>query len=137
MNTPRIVIDSNVYLSALLFGGNPRTVVETALRVGAIVIISEEIYTEMLKVVSIKFPQFLDEYRAFEVILRERTILIPLGSITVQASRDAKDNMILETACIGGAQIIVTGDKDLLVIRSYQEIMIVSPVELLGLGLFE
>jgi uncharacterized protein len=137
VNTHRIVIDSTVYLSALLFGGNPRTLVETALRVGAIVIILEEIYTEMLKVVSMKFPQFLDEYRAFEVILRENTILIPLGSVTVQVSRDAKDNMILETACIGGAHIIVTCDKDLLVICSYQEIMIVTPAELLGLQLFE
>lgn len=62
--TLNIWFDSNVYLSALLFGGNPRQVVEMALLGAHQVVMAEEIYTEMRKVVTIKFPNFLTEYPA-------------------------------------------------------------------------
>lgn len=123
----RIVIDTNVYLSALLFGGNPRKVVETALLDGDIVIISEEIYTEMRKVISKKFPEFLVDYNAFEAVLREHTILISLGFVSVTVCRDPKDNVILETAKVGDCNVIVTGDKDLLQLNTYQDISILTP----------
>ncbi len=131
MRPKRIVIDTNVYLSALLFGGNPRTVVETTILDGEIVVISEEIYTEMRKVISLKFPAFLTDYNAFEVVLRENTTLVPLGTKSVSVCRDAKDNMILETAMMGKCECIVTGDKDLLTLQSYKDIAICSPIQFL------
>lgn len=133
MQPKRIVIDTNIYLSALLFGGNPRTVVESALLDGDIVIISEEIYTEMRKVISQKFPKFLPDYNAFEVVLRENTILVPLGTVSISACRDAKDNMILETAVVGKCEYIVTGDKDLLTLQSYKDISIYNPIQFLAI----
>jgi predicted nucleic acid-binding protein len=50
---------------------------------------------------------------------------------TVRACRDPKDNMILELAVNGGADLIVTGDQDLLSLRRFQEIPILSPAEYL------
>ncbi len=65
MHAKRVTIDSNVYLSALLFGVNPRRVLEAALLGSQSLIISEEIFTEMLKVISKKFPKFLGAYYTF------------------------------------------------------------------------
>ena len=133
MHSKRVTIDSNVYLSALLFGGNPRRVVEAALLGGQPIVISEEIFTEMLKVISRKFPKFLGEYHAFEVILRENTICVPLGSVSIYVCRDAKDNMILETAVIGGCSLIITGDKDLCALGTYKNITISTPAAILNI----
>lgn len=129
MRQKRLVIDTNVYLSALIFGGNPRKVMETALLDGDIVIISEEIFTEMRKVISKKFPDFLVDYSAFEAVLRENTMCVPLGNISISVCRDPKDNMILETAVGGKCEFIITGDNDLLSLKTFQSIKIVSPKE--------
>ena len=136
MKTQRFVIDTNVYLSALLFGGNPRTVVESAFRDGHSVIISEEIFTEMRKVITKKFPKFIAEYNGFEAVLRINTIPVVLGGIIISVARDAKDNMILETAMLGGCQHVITGDADLLVLRNYKKISMVTPAEAVEKGLF-
>ena len=129
MKTQRIVIDTNVYLSALIFGGNPRKVVESAFLGGHVVIISEEIYTEMRKVVTKKFPKFTDEYKAFEALLRINAFSVQLGTVSVTVCRDIKDNMILETAVLGGCECIITGDADLLVLQSYKKIDILTPAQ--------
>jgi putative PIN family toxin of toxin-antitoxin system len=122
VKTQRFVIDTNVYLSALLFGGNPRKIIESALLDGHVVIISEEIYTEMRKVVTKKFPKFVDEYKVLEALLRINTISVQFGTVSVTACRDSKDNMILETAILGSCEYIITGDSDLLVLQSYKKI---------------
>lgn len=129
MNTQRFLIDTNVFLSALLFGGNPRKVVESILLDGHVIIISEEIYTEMRKVLTKKFPKYIDEYKAFEALLRINTISVPLGTISINVCRDPKDNMILETAVLGNCEYIITGDTDLLVLKSYKDIGILTPAQ--------
>jgi predicted nucleic acid-binding protein len=46
--------------------------------------------------------------------------------------RDPKDDMVLECAAVSGAEIIVSGDKDLLVLKNYQGIRVVTPRGFLG-----
>jgi predicted nucleic acid-binding protein len=53
-----------------------------------------------------------------------------LGRIHV--CRDPNDDMVLECAVVSGAQFIVTGDKDLLVLNPYSGIQIVTPAEFLA-----
>ena len=129
MKTQRFVIDTNVFLSAFIFGGNPRRVVESILLDGDVVIISEEIFTEMRKVITKKFPKFINEYKAFEALLRTNTICVPLGTVSINVCRDSKDNMILETAVLGNCEYIITGDTDLLVLKSYKDIGILTPAQ--------
>jgi uncharacterized protein len=43
--------------------------------------------------------------------------------------RDEKDNIILETAVVANANIIITGDKDLLILEEFRNIKILSPQE--------
>jgi hypothetical protein len=130
-----LVLDKNIYLSALLFGGNPRFIVESAFVNGHIVYISEEIYTEMRRVVTKKFIKFLPEYEAFEVFLRTNAVTVQLGSISIDVCRDDKDNIILETASLSECEYIITGDEGLLSLSRFKKISIVKPVSFIKLNI--
>lgn len=51
----------------------------------------------------------------------------------IEECRDPKDNKILEVAVEGKADVIVTGDKDLLVLHPFRGIPIIGPAEFLAL----
>lgn len=120
----RIVIDSNVWISALVFGGKPRKLLESVIRQGHTVVVSEEIYTETRRVLHKKFPDFVGDFEELIVILQPFTEKVKLGSVSIKISRDSGDDFIIETAVIGRAKIIVSGDKDLLVVGKYKNIQI-------------
>lgn len=128
----RIVIDSNVWISALVFGGGPRQVFETVVRDGLRVVVSVEILTEIRRVVAAKFPEFVDDVETLLGVLHDDLDTVPLGAITVEVSRDPDDNRVLETAILGGAAVIVTGDRDLLVLGTYEGVTITTPQTWLG-----
>ena len=132
-SSPRVVLDTNVLLSALVFGGKPRLVVELLARGAIEVVISEEILTEMRRKVASKFADFADDLARMETLLEQDADLVKLGTITISVCRDPDDNRILETALIGGCDYIVSGDKDLLTLGSYKGIKILKPVDFLTL----
>lgn len=123
----RIVVDTNVYLSALAFGGNPRIILEMVCTGAPVAVISEHIYVEMRRVIAQKFPKFAPEHRAFELLLRECAMLVPLGTHTVTVCRDPKDNAILETVIVGQCRSVVTGDADLLSLGEYDGVVMQTP----------
>ena len=58
---------------------------------------------------------------------------IRLGiSGTLHVCRDPNDDMVLECAVLSRAKTIISGDKDLLALRTYQEIRIVTPAQYLS-----
>lgn len=125
-NSLRVVIDTNTYVSALVFGGKPRLTLEWWLEHGSI-IISAEILTELRRVVRAKFPDFIDELSKLEKLLERDAVRVDLGSVHVAVCRDPDDNRVIETALIGNCRFIVSGDKDLLVLAEYEWIVMVSP----------
>lgn len=127
----RIVIDSNVWISALVFGGNPRKIFEQVISSGWAIIVSEKIFTEVRRVLSVKFPNFLDDFEAFQSLLRSNIVMVELGRLTISVCRDDDDNRVIETAVIGESLNIITGDRDLLVLGKYKQIVIVSPSDFL------
>ncbi|CAN5371372.1 putative toxin-antitoxin system toxin component, PIN family [soil metagenome] len=128
----RIVIDSNVWVSALVFGGMPRFLFECVVREGWTIILSEEILTEVRRVINKKFPDFIADFDSFILVLAPRITLVKLGSIHLELSRDPDDDRIIETAVIGSSHYVVTGDNDLLSLRSYEAIRFVSPSEFMA-----
>lgn len=130
----RVAIDSNVWVSALVFGGKPRSIFERVVADGLTIIVSEEIFTEARRVLAFKFGDFVEDFESFQAILQPYVIKIQLGSIRIAVSRDEDDNRVIETAIIGDASHIITGDKDLLVSSKYDQIDIVSPTEFLKIG---
>ena len=129
MGDVRVVVDSNVWISALVFGGAPRRVFELITEHGLRLVVSAEIITEIRRVVQTKFPDFFEDVDALLRVLHDHLDVIPLGAVTVDASRDPDDNRVLETAILGAATTIVSGDSDLLELKAFEGVSIVRPRE--------
>lgn len=127
-----VVIDTNVWISALVFAkqrGTPTLALEKAMREDVIAS-CQEIEEEIIRVLSEKFSW--DERvadRALSTILAKGVRVKIQGSVRV--CRDPKDDMFLECATAAKAQMLVAGDKDLLVLGNYKGTRIVTPLEYL------
>jgi putative PIN family toxin of toxin-antitoxin system len=129
----RIVLDTNVLVSAIVFGGKPREILDIFAENNVTVVIAEEIITELRRKIITKFPEFTRDFVAIERLLKRDSMIVKLGTVHINASRDADDNKFIETALIGECQFLVSGDKDLLVLGSYLNIKIVKPTQFLGI----
>lgn len=127
------VIDTNVWISGLIFGGNPEKIIRRFIDGEIIVVTSEELLSELRRKISQRSPLFKPHLALLEASIREDAILVRLGDVQVTASRDADDNKVLETAVAGGAGYIISGDKDLLVLSTYQGVKILKPADFLTL----
>jgi uncharacterized protein len=125
----RVVVDTNVLVSRLLLPGSiPGQAVRKAVDTGQL-LISDDMMAELAAVLSrSKFDPYvtIGDRQEFIRLLGRVAERIPI-TYTVHACRDPKDNMLLELAVNGSADLIVTGDQDLLVLRVYQEIPIITP----------
>ena len=129
----RVVIDSNVWLSGLVFGGKQGKIIELFIDKAILVVMSEELISELRRKITQRFPLFIPHLDLLEASLRKDTVMVKLGSQTVTVSRDPDDDKFIETALLGECQYIISGDKDLLVIRSYKNIRVIKPAEFLEL----
>ena len=130
--SPKVVLDTNILISALVFGGKPREVTELLVDT-IIVVYSQEILTELRRIILLKFPAFSEDLQRLEKLLERDALRVELGSTLVTISRDPDDNKFIETALVGGCHYIVSGDKDLLVIKKFKNIQILKPADFLKL----
>ncbi len=127
MTRPRLVLDTNIVISGVLFGGPPRSILELALE-GAIELFSSpEMEDELEQVLRTKFPEHLPAIQETLFALHELTTLT-LPRRTVRIIReDPSDNRILECALSAKADAIVSGDHHLLDVGEFRGIPILSP----------
>jgi uncharacterized protein len=125
-----VVLDSNIYISALVFGGNPRTILELAeLRVFE-VYVSGPIQNEVERVLELKF--LWSRARIREAAAYLWTLASPaFPRLTVADCADPVDNRVLECALETHAQVIVTGDNHLLKLHPYRGVSILKPKQFL------
>ena len=133
--THRCVFDTNVIVSAMLLpDSNPGRAFLAALKNGE-VLLSIEVLKELNEVLSRKkFEPYLlreERERFLSALVREASLVEPAE--TIRACRDPKDDKFLELAVSGGAECIVSGDEDLLVMDSFREIPILTPKKFLEL----
>lgn len=134
----KVVLDTNVLISAIVFGGIPRKILDLVIDGKIQLCISEAIINEVKSVLSRKkfnYPQkILDK------------IILELENITVDVEpkikinliqNDPDDNIILECAKEINADIIVSGDNDLLSIIYFEGIKILNPKDFLETVLFK
>ncbi len=128
----KIVLDSNVLISSIVFGGNPRKIVDMIIAGKITLVVSEPIIEEVKEVLAgskFQYPPavlrlFIDELLAIsELVEPQQTINI--------IEDDPDDNKILECAVEAGADYIITGDKHLLKKDSYNRIKIMNPADFL------
>jgi putative PIN family toxin of toxin-antitoxin system len=124
----RFVIDTNVIISAVLFReSTPANAVNLANSRGKI-ILSDAIFQEIQDTLSRpKFDRYLSQDIRRQVLskLLLDSQLIAITE-TITACRDPKDNKFLELAVSGKADLIITGDRDLLVLNPFRDIQIIT-----------
>lgn len=129
----RVVLDTNVLISALVYGGKPRDVLELFISGELEIVICEELLTELRRTIRDKFVEFKSETVKLEYLLRRDTLMVPLGTLTIKAARDNDDNYILEMAIISQSDYIISGDKDLLSLKNFRGVNICNPADFIKL----
>jgi len=122
----KVTIDTNVIISALIFGGNSKIIVEKLLKREFIAFTSIQLVSELVETLLIKFNFTKEMILKLDALIASNFIVVyPTKRINV--ARDVDDNRVLEVAVTSKSRYIVTGDKDLLVIKRYKNIDIISP----------
>ena len=127
----RVTLDSNVYISALNFGGKPLQVLELA-RAGQVEnAISNAIITETSRILYTKlYWEPADITDAVDQVLDWSKYVHADYTLDV-VPQDPDDNRVIECALKAGSDTIVTGDTDLLILGSVRGIKIVNPSDFL------
>ena len=130
----RVVVDNNALVSRLLIPESaPRRAVRKAVD-EAQLLVSEATLEELADVLARpKFDPYVSiaDRQEFIRLLGRIAELVPI-TYRVQACRDPKDDKFLELAINGRADLIVTGDRDLLELSPFRDIPIITPADYLG-----
>ena len=131
MTPPRLVLDTNVLVSALVFQAGLLSWLRVAWRSNEIrPLAREETTAELIRVLAYsKFglsavdqSRLLAEYRPYC-----ETVAIPDPPPDVPECHDPSDSLFLELAIIGKADTLVTGDRDLLALAQEFPVPILAP----------
>ena len=129
----RVVLDTNVIVSSLLFGGTPGRLISLWKEKIIQPLITKEIILEYLRVLA--YPEFqLTENEIHFILYHEMLPFfkeIKIKSQTVIIEKDPSDDKFLHCAKAGKASVIISGDKHLLNLKSFGSIRIMSPSQFL------
>ena len=122
----RVLFDTNVFASAFTSAGLCNQAYERAL-IRADLVTSPRLLDELQRTLVKRMK--LDAGLAGEIIaeLTCEVKLIEPTALRQPVCRDKDDDWVLATALAGGAEILVSGDKDLLVLKEFQGIKVFSP----------
>jgi uncharacterized protein len=132
----RVVLDTNIWLSGLLWGGLPGQILQQV-ELGALrAIASEVILDELARTLDRpKFQRRLErlglDIAGILGAVRQVVVMVPDELIVVENLRDPKDAMIVAAAIVGNAGVIITGDQDLLVLGEVNGVKILTPRDFL------
>jgi putative PIN family toxin of toxin-antitoxin system len=122
----RVALDTNVLVSAVATRGLCADVVNLVLAEHAL-IVGEAVLTELRRVLTerIRVPgRTTDEFVA---LLRQEALIVKKAATFPIRIRDKSDIVVLSEAIAGNAEVLVTGDRDLLVLTDALPLQILSP----------
>lgn len=124
----KVVLDSNVYIAAALNRGYCYDWLFGATRPVANyeLYVSEQILSEVSRKLISRFKFSRSEATQYLTDL-DQLLNKVRPSININAVRDSSDNMILECAVEANAEVVITFDKDLLVLKQYENVQIAHP----------
>lgn len=134
----RVVLDTNVFISGLFFGGILREILDLIeeKRITPCFttqtfrelehLLYDEKFIEQRNILTFSVADFLNELKAFSLIFAQ-----PRGKPSIIIKDDLADNYILACALLAQASFIVSGNKHLRKLKEFRGIPIVSPKEFL------
>jgi uncharacterized protein len=122
----RVLLDTDVLVSAVLFGGLPRQLLDAALQGRYVLVTGVELLDEFEDVLRDRFGF---DRSAARLVRAEIDAVAELSQPRdlQPVSRDPDDDVVPATADAGDVEVIVTGDKDLLVLEVHGNVPIVTP----------
>lgn len=126
----KVVFDTNVLVSAFVTDGLCSKLLKRANRGAFKIYISPFIFQEFQRSLKIKFLLSQTEIKEAVSLLKEVTNIVnpeEEGAQVTGVCRDKDDDFVISCALASSAHYIVTGDKDLLTIKEYKGIKIISP----------
>lgn len=128
----KAVIDTNVFISGVLYGGNPQSIIEAWLNKKYIFCLSPELKSEIINKLQDKFSLPARTIQDIEEILDTKAEkYIPKKKLFI--CKDATDNFLLELALEAQADYLISGDKLVLKLKQYNKTRILSPRDFLKL----
>ena len=124
-----IVIDTNVVVSAFLFGGIPGKLIELWKKGTITPLITEKIMAEYLRVLA--YPKFKLSEEEINYIIHQE--ILPFFKVvkSIQGpsviKKDPDDDKFIQCANAGKAKTIISGDHHLLALKSYKNIKFLTP----------
>ncbi|MBZ1348450.1 MAG: putative toxin-antitoxin system toxin component, PIN family [Candidatus Nealsonbacteria bacterium] len=131
----RVVIDTNIFISGIFFGGKPRKILNLIEKKVIIPCFNVLTFTELefllrnekfnsqKKLLSFSIDDFIDK-------IKERSLIfLQPSKVPVIIKEDLADNYIIACAISARASFIISGDKHLLKLKKFKNISIVSPKE--------
>ncbi|MDR0438318.1 MAG: putative toxin-antitoxin system toxin component, PIN family [Bacteroidales bacterium] len=126
----KLVLDTNVFISSFFWGGNPRKVMMRIIDGKDTLFVSDEILQEVFSVMA--RPKFGVNHRQvthFIDSIEEVAYGVNLMGMIQGVCRDSDDDKILECAVLGKVDFIISGDNDLLSLKEFQGIPILTASE--------
>lgn len=131
-----VVLDTNVWVSAIIWGGIPDEIVLLQERGQIEIASSQKLLNELENTFNKKKIQ--SKLAALQLtivsainLVYDSISLYPIEELIVSELRDPDDAIVLATAIASNAEVIITGDQDLLVLREYQNIQITTAKDFL------
>jgi putative PIN family toxin of toxin-antitoxin system len=124
----RVVLDTNVFISGILFSGPPSNILKAWANQTFKLVLSQQIldeYQRVAEALSSKFPT-IDIDPIIEIVTIHGEFVDTQG-LSIRVCKDPDDNKFIECAVAGNSKIIISGDKHLLKLDGYQGITILNP----------
>lgn len=134
MGKKKVVLDTNILISALGWNGKPRQIFQKCVEGDLELIISKEQLKELNKVMNYPKFKFSDEQKeTFISIILEIAKVVEIKNSLKVIKDDPDDNMILETALASNVDYIISGDPHLLNLEEFKGIKILKASDFLDL----
>ena len=128
----RVVLDTNVVVSAVFFGGPPRAVVDAWIDGRLEVVVSPSIFDEYLRVCHRLTSPYPDtDYQGLLTAFLAHGVLVPDPSDEGTITDDPDDDKFMRCALAADATV-VSGDRHLLNVDGWRGVLVVTPAQLLA-----
>lgn len=125
----RIVVDTNVIISGVFFGGAPAEVLKAIISNKVTACASKQIVEEYIEIVNEMISRKQGKLNSDILLMLIESLEMIKPKTHIEISRDRDDDKFIECAKDADALYIVSGDKDLLVIKQYENIKIITAKE--------